>query len=199
MELFKAMLLCFKATYFRGCTSYFIAPSIPQTDVSQQNIFSAGWEIRETAESSDGNNQPQWDTYILISRGRMVQKSEIWISILLLIYLNKFQFQHCKCRLTNMEYIECKNVGHIQKSLQSVLLPIIHLFYFSMTNEFSVYVCNDVSECQKLLFLMQGVCGTELHQVWNHNKDVILIDFEKVLNKRKNSFVTWGGFWAVPV
>jgi len=53
------MLLCFKATYFRGCTSYFIAPSIPQTDVSQQNIFSAGWEIRETAESSDGNNQPQ--------------------------------------------------------------------------------------------------------------------------------------------
>ena len=37
-------------------------------------------------------------THILISRGRIAQKSETWIPILLLIYLNKFQFQHSKLK-----------------------------------------------------------------------------------------------------
>lgn len=84
--------------------------------------------------------------------------------ILLLIYLNKFQFQHSKCKLTNMDYTECKNMEHIQKLLQPILLPIIHLFYFSMINECSVYVCYDIYECQTIVVptarsLLNGVAS----------------------------------------
>lgn len=134
LELLKTMLHFFKTVYFRGCTRLFRASSIPQPDVSQQNVFSAGWEISETAESSGGNKQPQWYTYILISYGRMAQNSEVWIPILLLIYLNKIQFQQSKCKLTNTDYTECYNIECIQKLLQLILLPTIHLFYFRIIN-----------------------------------------------------------------
>lgn len=110
LELFKTMLCFFKAVYFRGCTSLFRALSIPQPHVSQQSVFSAGWKISGTAESSSGNRQPQWYTYILISHGRMAQSPEVWIPILLLIYLNKTQFKQSKCKLTNMDYTEHYNI-----------------------------------------------------------------------------------------
>lgn len=37
-----------------------------------------------------------------------------------------------------------------------------------------------------MLFLLQRICGTELHQAWNHDRDVIWIDFEKELKKKKD-------------